>query len=482
MSKGANQQQLESNEARRINAANAMPLTSFKPLADPSKLNGLKAERVEELLGEGGRVSRLVYDDLVRIFVAAKIPITLWGAMGSGKTRGVEAFAKETDENGVPYQVITIQPSTEDPTMIGGLMVVQWVAERQEHVMSRSIPDPVQNVIKYYEDTKGLTIMFLDEMTTCSPMQQNALLGLLTHAKYGTTDISPYVTFVMAANPPGTVQTVLPLSEAVINRGGHIPWFSERDHFLGKWTKGFGDPLLVPQRRTANFLTMLIDSRIDAAFRHDPEHVEQGEEGWDIDHLCPYEQMHFSERAATEVAKVYQLIRDCFRDAPFSIRQLYIREAITAMVGPSWGRNAAEIEKLLEHRQGIEPALDAVRRYGINEHTPIERVRELVGNSLHMVGDDPMTEDQELEIVEQFAEEIFAGGEFGLTQHLAFCVWLSTFTSARTREAVMRPVSKIFLRAVSEFLSTVGERALKPDFLPDDVIELVLSRLPVSSS
>ena len=121
---------------------------------------------------------RLVYEDIMRIFVASKVPIFLWGPMGSGKTRGIEAMAEETDENGVNYQVITVQPSTEDASTFNGLMTITEDPRSGEKIMERSIPQVAEMVWKAFNDKDKLTIMFLDEMTTCIPAQQLSLIHI----------------------------------------------------------------------------------------------------------------------------------------------------------------------------------------------------------------------------------------------------------------------------------------------------------------
>ena len=464
-------------KSRVKEGAQLIPKTSFKPIAAPDKLWGTKAKNADELM-VNGRVSRRVYEDILRIFIASKIPITLWGPMGSGKTRGVEAIANESDEDGTPYNVITVQPSTEDPTVIHGMMTIIEDPRKDEGenmIMVRSIPEMAEKVWKYFNDRDGLTIMFLDEMTTCIPAQQNAMLGLLTHGKYGTQDISRYVTFVMAANPPGTVQTVLPLSEAVINRGAHIPWYSEKDNWLRKWRVGFGDPKKIPDQRTIDFIEGIIDADPEIAFRDDPEHHESEDEGWSIDDLCPYDQMHFSERAATETAKVYKIISDVFEDAPYEVRNLYIKEAVTAMVGPRWGKHASVVDEKIESKVGIKPSLNAMRKQGFSSASTNEEVLDRIGDKLHYNRGNRLLSEEEMELAKEFERSIFNEDVFSLRNYHAFWLWASTFSEdmESNLDVVIPVIYRVFVRVSKEQSENYPKRDLMPVYVPRKVKEKI---------
>lgn len=450
----------------RIKKGDALiPKTSFKPIADPSKLFGLQVDNAEYLREN----MRYVYEDLLRIFVAAKTPIFLWGPPGAGKTRSVEAMAEMVDEHGVNYQVITVQPSTQDATVMHGLMTITEDPRTGAQIMERSIPEIAEQVWQYFNNEDGLTIMFLDEMTTCIPAQQNAMLGLLTHGKYGNMDISPYTTFVCAANPPGTVQTVLPLSEAVINRGGHIPWYSSHQHWYDKWKTGFGNPAKEPKEDTKEFIKQLIMSDPEVVFRDDPELHESEDDGWNIDNLCPYDQMLSSERAFTEVAKVYEVITETFKDAPFDVLKLYLQEGIRAMVGNRWARNSGAVQENMSSRISIKPSVDAINKYGINHTSSIEDIYSHIGDSLHRMMGKRMTATEERELADKFHEEIFSGGDFSLSKYTAFWVWLVTLSNESVRASVINKAFSIFHLAVRKHRNEYPEDQLFPRFIPPEI-------------
>ena len=63
---------------------------SFLPLAN---FGDLYASQIRVVDGEVKAVERRVAVDLLRIFLACKVPITLWGPVGARKTRTIEALS-----------------------------------------------------------------------------------------------------------------------------------------------------------------------------------------------------------------------------------------------------------------------------------------------------------------------------------------------------------------------------------------------------
>lgn len=445
----------------RLKSPDAVPKTTFHPIAAPNKLNAMKypADVLRNRM-------RLVYEDLLRIFVASKVPVTLWGPAGSGKTRSVEAMANETDEDGTNYQVITVQPSTEDPQTIHGMMTLKTDPRDDSIVMERSIPSPARQAFLAFQNNDALTIMFLDEMTTCSVSQQNALLGMLTHGQYGSVNIHKYTTFVMAANPENTVSTVNPLGEQVLNRGAHLPWYSDVDHFLSKWRTGFGNRKNSPSPRTDEFLTKLLKSE-DSTFRCDPDRDE--DDRWDIDNLVPYDDMATSERVSVAIANAYDIVNSKLKDAPYSIRVLYIEEAVKALVGPKYAKNAAQIEYDIESHAGTEPSLNAVSKYRINSGMSHGQLVELLGDSLHRSHEKLMREDEEAELAKTFQREIFESGDFSRNRYLAMLVWLATSPSKATRRSAIPIVCEIMLNVTNNYRAQISEDTIMPNFIPKEI-------------
>jgi len=343
---------------------------TFTPLAYFEKLWASQVLSVDELRANPRRVAV----DMLRLFLANKTPITLWGPVGARKTRSIQSLTEEIDENGVPYQVITIQPSTEDPTVIHGMMFTSLDSESGETVMKRSLPAVVDQIIKYWETKNGLTILFMDEMTTCLPAQQHALLGLMTHGHYGDKNIQPYISIAMAANPEGTVSTVNELGEQVINRGGHIAWYGDVSLFLEEWSSGFNNPANAPSLSSKWYITELLKSSTDKAFRNDR---------WDVATLVPYDLMEHTERAVTELGRMIELIDDVFKDAKPAIRKFYVVEATRALLGNEWADRMSVITDAESKIFSPIEVINKIRSLGIDMSTSADsdvarQVREIV--------------------------------------------------------------------------------------------------------
>lgn len=449
-----------------------IPKTSFKPIAHPSKLNCMKMDSAEEI----SRMPRLFHEDIMRIFIASRTPIMLWGPVGSSKTRSIEAIGEETDEAGTPYQVMTIQPSTMNPSTIHGIMTTQYDPVTGRTLMIRSIPEVAEKVWNYFNNQDGLTLMFLDEMTTSIPATQNAMLGLLTHGQYGSMNIGPYVSFAMAANPEGTVSTVMPLSEAIINRSGHIPWYSEGKLWYDKWVTGFGNPAKEPPSKTKQFMKAIIEEN-EYAFRADPEMFDNDQEAmWHVDKLVPYGQMNFSERSADEYSKLYTTIQSSLEDVDFDIRSLYVTEIARAMLGNRSAALAERIEARLEEQVGIEPTMKMIKKYDITIDMTTEQVRNIAGDKLHRNKGRRLDAPQTKQLAEEFEEEMFAGGDIRESVYQAFWLWLTTCPDEKSRQPAIDVAAKILQKASYAVQNTkMSKEKLRPRYVPKEITDEIRS-------
>lgn len=344
-------------DERSPDSAPPRAVNPFSTLASPDKIVGLTFTSMSALEAR----PRVVSLDLLRIFLAERVPITLWGPVGARKTRTIEAMAREKDANGVPFQVVTMQPSTQDPSIIHGMMYT--ALEDNKTIMKRSIPQVAETVREYHEVVGGYTILFADEMTTCMISQQNAMLGVISHMKFEGVDLSGLISVVMAANPEGTVSTVNPLSEAVINRGGHIPFFGDLELFLDDWSTGFNGAYTPPDLDTQWYVREMLSLAPDKAFRSNSG-------SWSTDSLVPYELFEHSERAVTEFAKILTRINDLFSAGKPEIRHHYVIEAARALLGPTWAVHMATI--LAREEQRINPGryIELIREHGFDQQIP----------------------------------------------------------------------------------------------------------------
>lgn len=432
-------------------------ITPFSSLALPERLWGTTRSSADEVNASPRRMAV----DLLRLFLANRTPIMLWGPVGARKTRSIEGLAREKDANGVPYQVITIQPSTMDPTVIHGILYTAMVDGQT--IMRRSIPDIAKQVVDYHKQTGGYTILFLDELTTASGAQQAALLGLLTHAKFEGIDISQYITIVLAANPDGTVSTVNELSEAVINRGGHIAWYGDVELFLEEWSSGFGDRSRAPEPRTAWFVKSLIQQAPDEAFRNP--------ENWQVETLVPYDQMEHSERVVTEFASMLELVNEAFAASPTGVRHAYIVEVTRALMGPKWAERAALVAT--QEAEGLSPdavTRDVFRRQ-IDLMTPVDVFQQSIADrALHVLPTgEPLRADQASVLLDDMVARVLRDG-FSKETYIAawaFAVGAPTQGQVMAAHGQMIQLLRIAEGAVQEQLLPAREAV--PAFVGSEV-------------
>ena len=142
------------------------------------------------------------------IAIAAKFPILLWGAPGSGKTSMITALAHDLD---LPLEVVV--GSIHEPSDFTGLPVVRetttWFAP----------PHWAERLTK-----QGRGILFLDELTTAPPAVQAAMLRIVLEKTVGHLRLPPHVRIIAAANPPSVAADGWDLAAPLANRFIHLQW------------------------------------------------------------------------------------------------------------------------------------------------------------------------------------------------------------------------------------------------------------------
>lgn len=439
---------------------------SFLSLAN---FGDLYASQIRVVDGEVKAVERRVAVDLLRIFLACKVPITLWGPVGARKTRTIEALSRLTDENGTPYQVITMQPSTQDSSIISGIFYTAIDPKDNEVVMKRSIPDVAKQVVEYWRKHRGLTIIFADEMTTCMVSQQNAMLGVLTHGKFDSHDINPYTSFCMAANPQGTVSTVNPLGEAVMNRGGHIAWYGDVDLFLSDWKSGWNGATTPPPDKTQWYIDQIIKQDKAGAFRNP--------EKWDTDELIPWDMMEHSERSTTNLADIITFIDETFpSDTPDQdkVRQHYIIEATQALQGKAWANKMRRVIAI--ENASLSPAsiIEKVRSAGITHQSDIEDVRSLT-DVLHVKDGVPINQAQYADAASKLSKAITQNGEFSTENYISFCAFVISSPNQAMMMSARDAMKSAAKQAVSAVKSgNITQAVMKPSFLQDELLATLM--------
>ncbi len=158
------------------------------------------------------------------VAVAARVPVLLWGAPGTGKTSAIRAMA---DAMGLPCE--TVIASIREPSDFAGLPVIAGNAVRFA---------PPLWATRLAE--AGTGVLFLDELSTAPPAVQAALLRVVLERTVGDLTLPDDVAVVAAANPPEQAADGWDLSAPLANRLCHLTWETSprgiADGLAGGWS------------------------------------------------------------------------------------------------------------------------------------------------------------------------------------------------------------------------------------------------------
>lgn len=147
-----------------------------------------------------------------------------WGKPGIGKTAKLESLVKAMGAH-----VITIIAAIREPSDFLGIPMPDGKGG-----MMYAPPDWARDANARAE--KGqLVCVIIDELTTCPPAVQSALLRVINEGWVGDLQLHENVVFVSAANPPEMASGGYDLSPPMANRFLHLEW---RDPSAGEFSEG----------------------------------------------------------------------------------------------------------------------------------------------------------------------------------------------------------------------------------------------------
>jgi MoxR-like ATPase len=165
--------------------------------------------------------------EALALCVAARVPVVIWGAPGTGKTSVVRAIA---EAGGLPSE--TVIASIREPSDFAGLPIVV----RHDSGTQVEFAPPVW---ARRLAAAGRGVLFFDEISTAPPAVQAALLRVVLERTVGDLVLPDAIAVVAAANPPEQAASGWELSLPLANRFCHLDWTVEgrdvADGLSGGW-------------------------------------------------------------------------------------------------------------------------------------------------------------------------------------------------------------------------------------------------------
>ncbi|MGA2452680.1 MAG: MoxR family ATPase [Solirubrobacteraceae bacterium] len=165
------------------------------------------------------------------VALAARVPVLLWGAPGTGKTSVIRAMAAAAQ-----WPCETVIASIREPSDFAGLPIVTGtgVVDGDSARVDFAPPRWAARLAR-----EGHGVVFFDEVSTAPPAVQAALLRVVLERTVGDLTLPDAVSVVAAANPPEQAADGWELSPPLANRFCHLDWPVDArtvaDGFTGGW-------------------------------------------------------------------------------------------------------------------------------------------------------------------------------------------------------------------------------------------------------
>ena len=187
--------------------------------------------------------------DTLKVCIAAKQPVFLWGPPGVGKSDVVAQIAKE-----LGYKLIDIRAVLLDPVDLRGLPRI----ENGESVWSTPA---------FLPKGKGKYLVFLDELNAAPPLVQAACYQLVLDRKIGEYELPKDAVVVAAGNREGDRAVTSRMPSPLANRFVHLDFDVDVDDWI-RWglSNGVRTEVLAFQRFRPALLHQFDPQKNEKAF------------------------------------------------------------------------------------------------------------------------------------------------------------------------------------------------------------------------
>ncbi|QJW38668.1 AAA family ATPase [Cellulosimicrobium protaetiae] len=187
----------------------------------------------------------------------AAVPVLLLSDPGMGKSSLVRGLARA---EGVPCE--TVLGSVREPADVAGLPVVTDTGV---------VLSPPAWARRLAESRAGY--LFLDELTTCPPAVQAAMLAVALDRVVGDLALPDGVRVVAGANPPDRAADGWEMSPPLANRFCHVQFAPSVDDWLDGMTVGWAAPPASRAITADPTRAEAVKALVTGFIRHKPEHL-----------------------------------------------------------------------------------------------------------------------------------------------------------------------------------------------------------------
>lgn len=191
---------------------------------------------------------------------AGVTPLLMSGP-GMGKTSLVRGLATS---QGVPFE--TVLGSISEPSDMNGLPVVTDTGD------VRLAPPAWAKRLA----AAGCGYVLLDELTTCPPANQAAMLGVALEHTVGDLRLPDEVRVVAAANPPDSAADGYELAGPMANRLCHIEFAPTVDEWIDGVTVGWSAPPASRAIATDQLRAKTMATAVAGYIRSNPQNLDHG--------------------------------------------------------------------------------------------------------------------------------------------------------------------------------------------------------------